>query len=284
MNSLIIAVIGLGGIGLIFGLLLAIADEKLKIKINPLEEKLLNALPGANCGACGYPGCSGYAHQLVSGNVGPDKCIAGGHDVARKLGELLGIEASLVASRWSLEKMVAIVKCNGGEGKAYSIFNYDGFPDCQTAILVLGGHKSCQYGCLGFGTCVRVCPFKAIKMNIETNLPEIDEKVCTGCGLCVTECPKKIMSLISEKSKVKIGCSSFDKGIEVKQKCSTGCIACQICVKKCPENAIAVENNLAKIDYNKCTNCFECVSVCPTKAITQNRENASIFNSFSRLC
>ncbi|MFH1287307.1 MAG: RnfABCDGE type electron transport complex subunit B [bacterium] len=261
MNSLVTAVIVLGTIGLIFGLFLAIADEKLKVEIDPLEEKFLGALPGINCGACGYPGCSGYAHQLASGNAPPDKCVAGGHDVAKKLGELLGIEVKVK------EKIIAVVKCQGGEGKAYSIFNYDGFPDCQTAVLVSAGHKSCQYGCLGFGTCVRVCPFKAIKMNVETKLPEIDEKLCTACGMCVTECPKKIIALIPGKSRVGIGCSSFDKGIEVKKKCTIGCIACQICVKKCPENAITMENNLAKIDYNKCTNCLLCVSVCPTKAI-----------------
>lgn len=264
MSAFLSAVISLGAIGLIFGLLLAIADEKLKIEVNPLEEKLLSALPGVNCGACGYAGCSGYANQLASGSAHPDKCVAGGHDVAKRLGELLGIEVKVK------EKMIAVVKCQGGEGKALNIFDYDGFPDCQTAILVSAGHKACQYGCLGFGTCARVCPFGAIKMNIVTKLPEMDRKLCTACGVCVTECPRKIIALVPEKSGVEIKCSSFDKGIEVKKKCAVGCIACQICVKKCPQNAIAMKDNLAVIDYVKCNNCLECVPVCPTKAIYSN--------------
>ncbi len=261
MDSLLSAVIGLGGMGLVFGVLIAVADEKLKIQVNPLEEQVLAALPGANCGGCGFAGCSGYAHHVASHKAPPDKCIAGGHDVAKKLGELLGVDVKIG------DKKIAYIKCQGGEGKAANIFRYDGFPDCQTAILVSGGHKACQYGCLGFGTCVRVCRFNAMKMNPLTNLPEIDEKLCTACGVCVTECPKKIIELITEKSKVEIRCSSLDKGIEVKKKCTIGCIACQICVKKCPENAITMEDNLAKIDYNKCTNCLQCVSVCPTKTI-----------------
>ncbi|MDD5774197.1 MAG: RnfABCDGE type electron transport complex subunit B [bacterium] len=261
MDSFLSAVIGLGVMGLVFGVLIAIADEKLKIQVNQLEEQVLAALPGANCGACGYPGCSGYAHVVAYGDAPPGKCVAGGEAVAEKLSKLLGVEVK------AGEKKIAYIKCQGGEGKASNIFQYDGFPDCQTAILVSGGHKACQYGCLGFGTCSRVCPFKAIKMNALTKLPEIDEKLCTACGICVTECPKKIIELIQKKNKVEIRCSSLDKGIEVKKKCTIGCIACQICVKKCPENAITMENNLAKIDYNKCTNCLQCVSVCPTKTI-----------------
>ncbi|MEW6087430.1 MAG: RnfABCDGE type electron transport complex subunit B [bacterium] len=267
MNTLIGAVAGLGAIGLLFGLLLAIADEKLKIELNQLEEELLKALPGANCGACGYPGCSGYAHALTLGNLSPDKCIAGGNETAKKLAKILGVEVT------AKERKTAYIKCQGGTGKASDVFIYDGFPDCQTAILVSGGHKACQYGCLGFGTCARVCPFNAIKMNPETCLPEIDRNLCTSCGICVTECPKKIISLVPEKAKVEIRCSSFDKGVEVKKKCSIGCIACQICVKKCPQKAITVKDNLAVIDYTKCNNCMDCVPVCPTKSIYTPAEN-----------
>lgn len=261
MNVLVNAVLSMGGVGLTFGVLLALADEKLKVEINPLEESVLEALPGVNCGACGYPGCSGYAHQVSLGNLSPDKCVVGGQDLADKLGELLGVKVE------QKEKNIAFVKCQGDKSRAAEIFKYDGFPDCQTAVLVSCGSKACIFGCLGFGTCARVCPFGAIKMNPDTNLPEIDGKLCTSCGICVAECPKKIMALVPEKNKVEIRCSSFEKGIEVKKKCTIGCIACQICVKKCPENAITMEDNLAKIDYNKCTNCLQCVPVCPTKAI-----------------
>jgi len=256
------AVISLGGIGLILGLFLAWAHKKLAVKSNALEEQILALLPGVNCGACGYPGCSGYASAIASGKAEPNRCLGGGSTLPARLSQLLGVEVK------PQEKMVAILFCQGSQDICRERFIYRGARDCRAAALVGGGSKSCRYGCLGFGSCVRACPFQAISMD-KNGLPQIDENLCTGCGKCIEACPVTGLIRLTPlaRASVRILCNSHDKGAIVRQICQKGCIACGICVKTCPRSAITLQENLAVIDYQKCDSCGLCVEKCPRKTI-----------------
>ncbi|HLB25669.1 MAG TPA: Fe-S cluster domain-containing protein [Nitrospirota bacterium] len=251
----------MGGVGAFFGAGLAWAAKKFAVKTDPLVEAVREALPGANCGACGFAGCQGYAEAVVKdAGLSPGLCAPGKADVAALVAKITGKEAAEVIP------MVAKVFCRGDECKAGRRFKYDGVKDCRAAVLVAGGDKTCQYGCLGYGTCAGACPFGAIKMSPE-HLPVIDREKCTACGVCVAACPKSIIHLTPAAQKVHIRCSSLDKGPVVKKACEIGCIACGLCAKGCPEGAITVEDNLARIDYEKCTHCETCVLLCPQHTI-----------------
>lgn len=251
----------MGGIGAVFGLALAFAARRFAVKTDPRVEAVRDVLPGANCGACGFAGCQGYAEAVVSDpNLSPGLCAPGKADVAALVAKITGKVAPEIVP------MVATVFCRGGECKATRRFVYQGVKDCRAAILVSGGDKTCQYGCLGYGTCSMACPFGAITMS-KDNLPVVDQEKCTACGVCVSACPKSIIALTPTAKKVHILCSSHDKGPAVKKACEIGCIACSLCVKGCPEKAISMENFLAKIDYAKCQNCETCVLLCPQHTI-----------------
>lgn len=254
------AILTLGSLGFALGLALALAYLKLAVKVNPQLKKILEILPGTNCGACGYAGCEGYAQGMANSEAPVNLCAPGGGEVAQRLAEALGVELK------DIEQKVAILKCQGGKAEVGNSFLYYGVENCRAAYLVHGGPKSCVYGCLGLGTCVEVCPFDAIKLG-DNCLPIIDENLCTGCGLCVDACPVNIIALIPFPQKIYVGCSSYDKGKETRTICSVGCIACKICEKSCPYDAIHVIDNVAEIDYSKCTSCGICVHKCPTKSI-----------------
>ncbi len=257
---MLFAILTLGGIGALAGLGLGIAAKKFEVKIDPKEAEVLEALPGSNCGACGFPGCSGYAVAVVTGEAEVNACTVGGEEVAKKVAAIMGVEAVIK------DEVVARVLCKGGDKEARIRFTYYGVEDCKAAMLISGGNKSCAYACIGLGTCERVCPFGAIEMSPD-RLPIISEELCTGCGLCANACPKSVIQMIPISNKVHVSCRSLDRGPVVKKNCDVGCIACGICVKACPFEAITMENSLAVIDYAKCTNCGLCVPVCPTKAI-----------------
>ncbi len=251
----------MGGIGAVFGLGLALAAKKFAVKTDPRVDAVRDALPGANCGACGFAGCQGYAEAVVGNpDISPALCAPGKADIAAMVAKITGKVAPEIVP------MVATIFCRGGECKASRRFVYDGVKDCRAAILVSGGDKTCQYGCLGYGTCSRACPFGAISMD-KDNLPVVDQGKCTACGVCVAACPKSIISLTPVAKKVHIKCSSHDKGPVVKKACELGCIACGLCVKGCPEGAISMDNFLAKIDYAKCEHCETCVLICPQRTI-----------------
>ena len=257
--EILIAILVLGILGALFGIGLAIASKQLAVEVNPKLEKVQHLLPGSNCGSCGNPGCFSFAESLLSGKSTAEGCRVCSDESKEKIAKVLGIVFE------KSNKKVATLFCHGGS-KVKDKYLYDGIQDCIAANLVLGGQKSCVFACLGFGTCVKVCPFGAISMSGEA-LPVVDKIKCRSCNKCVLACPKKLFSLVSVTSSVYVACSSHDLGRDVKSVCPVGCIACKLCEKACKFDAIHVIDNLAVIDYHKCTSCGECVKVCPAKTI-----------------
>ncbi|MDO8281830.1 MAG: Fe-S cluster domain-containing protein [Thermodesulfovibrionia bacterium] len=252
------------GIGALFGLGLAFAAKKFDVKTDPRVEEILEVLAHAHCGACGYPGCRQYAEAVISNpDVPPNLCTPGGAPCAKAVAEISGKAAEIT------EPKIARVLCNGDASKSSRRFQYEGIRDCKAAVLASGGDKSCVYGCLGYGTCFRACPFGAINMS-EENLPIINPVKCTACGKCAKACPKQIISILPLSKEVLVTCRSKDKGADTKRNCRVGCIGCGMCVKVCPYDAPAITNNLSVIDIDKCKVCGLCVIKCPTDAIVDN--------------
>ncbi len=261
-NSMVVnGLIVLAVLGVIFGIALAIVAARFVVKVDPKVEQVRETLPGANCGACGFAGCMGYAEAVVGNpDVAVNMCAPGKGPVAEKIAAITGKAAAKV------EPKIARVFCQGGRSKSNRKFIYTGVMDCTAAVLAAGGDKSCEFGCLGYGTCMRACPFGAIHMS-DDNLPVISKEKCTACGKCVAACPKQVIDIAPAAKAVVISCHSKDKGIDVKKKCQVGCIACGICVRTCPVDAIKIDNNLARIDHSKCITCGLCAKKCPTSAI-----------------
>jgi Na+-translocating ferredoxin:NAD+ oxidoreductase subunit B len=257
--EILTAILVLGFLGLLFGIGLAIAAKKLAVFIDPKSEAVQHLLPGSNCGACGNPGCFGFAESLLSGKSNIDSCRVCSEETKEKIAKIMGVGFE------KQTKKIATLHCNGGV-RVKDRYVYDGVNDCVAANSILGGQKECVFACLGFGTCIKACPFNAIIMSTQ-GLPQVDKSKCRACNKCVLACPKKLFSLISLTHLVCVACSSHDLGRDVKNVCSVGCIACKLCEKACKFDAIHVIDNLAVIDYHKCTSCKECVKVCPTKTI-----------------
>ena len=251
-------------VGLVFGLVLAFANKKFSVEVNPLIHIVEDILPKGQCGGCGFAGCMAYAEAVViNPDVAPNLCVPGKAAVAKQVAELTGKAAEEV------EPKVAFVKCAGSVDKSKKAYKYIGLQDCVAASLLQGGPKGCQYGCLGFGTCVKNCPFDAMTLG-ENGLPIIDKEKCTGCGKCKTVCPKHVIELIPLGTHVAINCNSNDKGAIARKLCTVGCIGCGLCVKNCSHGAIKIENNLAVVDLEICVSeCSEstCLAKCPTGAI-----------------
>lgn len=243
------SVLTLGVLGLVSGGMLAFAAKKFSVPVDPRVEKLINVLPGANCGACGYASCAELAKAVLNGEAAATSCIAGGAEVAEKVGKVLGKEVDTS----KLTKKTAFVRCRGGKDKAKDKFEYKGVETCRAAMLVSGGHKACMYGCLGLGDCVRVCPFSAIVLGA-TGIPIIDEDKCTACNKCVVECPRDIITLIPREQSVVLACVSKDKGKKVRDVCTAGCFTCGLCVKPdvAPSEAITMGGeNLPLIHWKR---------------------------------
>lgn len=252
----------LGGAGLVLGAGLAYVAVNVAVAPDERVVAVREQLPGANCGACGFPGCDGLASAIVSGKARPAACTAGGPAVIAAVSAVLGIEAEAV------EPMVVAVHCAGSQAAALSAYRYEGIQDCRAAALLPGGGpKACTFGCLGLGTCASLCPFNALSMNEETSLPVVNQEKCTACGICVTGCPKNVLGLVPRSQTTLVACRSLDKGPVVRKICSAGCLACGLCVRSCPQAAIKMENNLAVIDPARCDGCGICVAKCPPKTI-----------------
>ena len=262
VSTILVPIIGLGTLGLFFGLFLAYASKKFKVEVDPKVEQVLEVLPGANCGGCGYPGCSGYAEAVVKGIAEIDLCAPGGAAVIEEIARILGKE-----NTGSTVPKIAAVHCRGGKAEAKERFLYQGIFDCTAAQLVAGGSKACVYGCLGLGSCVRACPFDALSMG-SNGLPVVDEKKCTGCGICVKTCPRNIISLIPITQKIFIGCVSHEKGKIVKTICSVGCIGCGLCarLKVTPSGAIEMDDNLPIIKDPLAEDLPTAAEKCPTNS------------------
>ncbi len=257
-----VAIITMGCIALFFSIVLVIADKKLKVVINPKIEAINEILPQANCGACGYPGCMGYATAVVEKDVEVNRCAPGGSAVTEEIALILGKESQ------AAEKKVAMVHCRGDEQACQRKGFYQGIKTCRAAQLVTAGDKVCNWGCLGYGDCQRVCPFDAIRIAAN-GLPQVDENKCTGCGLCVKECPRQILELHPVAQKALVYCRSHDNPIKSRQVCRNACIGCSICVRGCSSGAIVMDNNLAVIvaPEKLSEDCLQAMAKCPTKAI-----------------
>ncbi len=262
MTKVIICTILLLVMGAVFGAILAFAAKVFAVEKDPREEAIIGCLPGANCGGCGFPGCAGYAAAVVAGKAPVNNCAAGGEAVAAQIAEIMGVVAGETV------KQIAAVHCTGC-GVDHTKYNYVGVQDCLAASRVAGGGAlACDFGCLGLGTCEKVCPFDAI--HVKNGVAVVDEEKCKACSKCVDACPRHLIALEPYKTKkhVAIPCSSKAKGPVVTKVCSNGCIGCSLCAKACPKEAITIENFLAKIDYDKCIGCTLCAQKCPRGLIT----------------
>lgn len=265
MKDILYPILSLGGLGLLFGLILGYASKKFAVAVDEKVPLIRECLPGANCGGCGFAGCDAYAEAVANGSAAPNCCPIGGAPVAAKIGEVLGVQVD------ESEPEVAYVKCQGTCDKAKDKYEYYGLQDCREAMNVPGaGAKACEFGCLGLGSCVDACQFDAIE--IVDGIAKVNKDNCVACGACVSTCPKGIIELVPKKQLVLVACNSNNRGLDVKNACSAGCIGCGLCAKACPKDAITMENNLPVIDYSKCVNCGLCEKKCPTKAILNFRQ------------
>jgi electron transport complex protein RnfB len=242
MGPLVIATVAIAGTGLVCGCVLAAAARIFRVDEDPRIARLTDLLPGYNCGGCSFGG-------------GP-----GGPDTARKVSGFMGVESEAGV------KHVALVLCNGDLSRAPRRFRYNGVADCAAAHAVGGGDKGCRYGCLGYGSCARVCPSGAIEITAGM-LAVVHPERCIGCRACVRACPRGIIRMVPEDRFIHVLCRSKDKGPEVKKVCQVGCIACRLCVKLADEGAIAMDGSLAVVDYSKPLTNTAVVEKCPGHCI-----------------
>jgi len=300
--GIFLPVLCLGILGLTFGLLVSITSKRVSVFSNHTIQKIKDALPNVNCGVCGYPTCAAFAKAVAEGKKEPTGCVPGGAKSAHAIGDILGIAVTLS------EPYMAIVKCIGGNKEAAMRCIYDGILDCHAAILTGNGPKTCVDGCLGLGSCVKACPFNALKIN-ENNVAVVNPDICTGCGACVPVCPRNIIDLIPTVHKIYLACSNHDRGARVKKYCDVGCTSCTLCVKSTTSGAITMVNNLPVLNYTalenfvvaayscpshcfvdlvkhrpkvnidaKCDGCTLCVTACPTTAISGEKGMRHVVN------
>ena len=258
--NIIIPVLLFGAIGLVVGIVLSVASKLFAVETDERIEQITELLPGANCGGCGYAGCSACAAAIVAGDAPVNAC-PGCANVA-EIAKIMGVEA--VGSN----PKKAYIACSGQTGKAIKKYDFDGTMSCYDISQLKGGDKNCDYACLGYGDCVEKCAFGAL--SIKDGIASVDQTKCTGCGVCASVCPKSVIKILPENIKTFVACSSKDKGAALKDKCTAGCIGCKICEKNCEAGAISVVDNLAVIDYEKCTGCGICAEKCPKKIINLN--------------
>lgn len=262
VTGILTAAAVVGVVGIFVGLFLGAAGIKFKVEVDEKEEAVLAALPGNNCGGCGYAGCSGLAAAIAKGEAPVNACPVGGEAVGAKIAAVMGVEAA------ASERKVAFVACMGDCDKANKDYDYHGAKDCRMAGFVPGGGpKTCKSGCLGYGTCVSACPFDAI--HVVNGVAVVDKEKCKACGKCVAVCPKHLISLIPYDAKYVVACSSVDKGPVTMKACTVGCIGCGLCARNCKEQAVTVADFHAVIDQEKCSGCGACAEKCPKACIVK---------------
>ncbi len=257
--EILLPILAIGGMGLIFGALLAVAAKIFAVEKDERIPLVEECLPGANCGGCGFAGCAAAAEAIVKGEAPVNCCPVGGDTAAGKIADIMGVKAQ------KTEKMTAFVMCSGSSEAAKNRFENNESIDCHVANRLGGGMKECSFGCLGFGSCVAKCKFGAL--SIQKGVAVVDREKCTNCGACMAECPRQIIKRIPYSAKDVVACSSKDKGKDTRFACTVGCIGCGICAKNCEAQAISVVDNCAVIDYSKCVGCGVCAEKCPRKII-----------------
>ena len=260
LSSVLIPIAIGGGSALLLGILIMITVKVFAIPVDEKLDSIRNLLPGANCGACGYSSCDGYAEALNEYDTNAGKCQVGGPDTAAELAVLLGLSSP------DFQPKVAQVLCQGTTENTKKRYEYTGTPTCAAANVLFSGPNSCSYGCLGFGDCALVCQFDAI--DIVDGIARINAAKCTACGMCVAACPKMIIRILPKHlNAFTVRCRNKWPGAQTRKNCKVGCIGCQRCFKACEFGAISMEGPLAVIDGDKCTHCGKCLPVCPTSAI-----------------
>lgn len=266
-TTILFTIISLSAIGAGAAIILYFVAQKFKVYEDPRIDQVEEALPAANCGGCGYPGCRGFAEALVKADdISELYCPVGGNDTMAEVAKILGKEVG------AKDPLIAVVRCSGTPEHRQRVNQYDGASSCAISASLYAGETACQYGCLGLGDCVDVCDFDAIYMDEETGLPIVVDDNCTACGACVKACPNDIIELRKKNKKdrkIFVSCVNHDKGGIARKACKVACIGCGKCVKVCPFDAITMENFLAYIDPNKCKLCRKCVPECPTGAILE---------------
>ena len=235
MTSIVTPILVLGLLGFIFAMALGFISKKFHVETSVEEEAVRNALPGANCGACGYPGCDACAKAIAGGEASVDACVIGGPSTTANVAAAMGVDAVANDNR-----QVALVKCDGDCDSAKDLYNYSGIDDCRAQISLFGGKKACNYGCLGCGTCEKECPFDAI--HVQNGVALVSRDKCVACGKCVAACPKDIIKLVPFAQKAAVLCSNREKGKDARKKCDKACIACTICAKTYPEGFEMTKN------------------------------------------
>ncbi len=262
-TTILLGALIVGGLGLLFGALLAIVGKVFAVKEDPRKAEVRECLPGANCGGCGFAGCDAFADAVVEGKAEANGCPVGGAAVAQKVGAIMGTEVEVGPRK------VAFVRCRGDLEKCGLRFDYKGVMDCKSAALIGNGDKNCHFSCLGFGDCQKACPFDAIHVT-EDRLAIVDEDKCTGCGQCVAACPRSIVHLVTTDHAVHRTCSAMDRGRVVRDNCTAGCLGCGKCERACKFDALKMRDNLPHIDFTKCVDCMQCADSCPTGALKAN--------------
>ncbi len=265
MGTIVLPAIIVAAVGLIFGIILTVAAKVMFVPVDEKVAAIREALPGANCGGCGFAGCEDYANAFEGNpDMSPSLCPVGGADLAKTIAGILGVEAGEV------EEKVAMVMCQGNFEATKQIMDADRVHSCKTAKMFYGGSWACPHGCLGIGDCQTACNYDAIR--IINGVAVVDRDKCIGCGACSKVCPNHLIDILPKKMLVHVACKSTEKGAVTRKACSNGCIGCMKCQKSCKFDAIVVENNLARIDYDKCKNCGLCAKECPTGAIVNYRK------------